>query len=244
MKTLVLVILVLLSNTLLAELTIDTKEAKKVNPFKDSQLTFDEFKGLKDIVELEEPTKPRVYGVVQKESEVKFSIEKFKIGKIIEGEFKTYAGEVKMNNYRINYLNGRILVNSVDTGNDKRDTHLKSGDFFAVNNYPHIDFKLNAPVNYNTNQDFRATGYLTIKGKRKPVKIDMKVMRGEKGRYIIIGDTRIDRYDYGITWNKRIDKQEKSVFDTLEEFAKGLGDKYIIDKKVDIQFRLVLLPKS
>ena len=61
---------------------------------------------------------------------------------------------------------------SVDTDNERRDTHLKSADFFDVAKYPEMSFKSTGLVKYGTNK-FKLNGDLTIHGVTKPVTMNL-----------------------------------------------------------------------
>ncbi len=69
-----------------------------------------------------------------------------------------------------------IKAASIDTGNPDRDTHLRSNDFFAMDEYPTITFESTAiePVDEQT---FHVTGDLTIRGVTKQVEFDSELHR-------------------------------------------------------------------
>lgn len=51
--------------------------------------------------------------------------------------------------------------------------------------------------------------------------------------------TKIDRYQYNLTWNKRMDKESESLIDTIKNAAKGLIGNYVISNKVQIKINAV-----
>lgn len=64
-------------------------------------------------------------------------------------------------------------VDSIDTGNPKRDTHLKSPDFFSAKEFPTIAFKSTSVKPAGDNK-FEVTGDLTLHGVTKPVTVTME----------------------------------------------------------------------
>ena len=102
-----------------------------------------------------------------------------------------------------------IQAASIDTGNDSRDKHLRSADFFDVEKFPTITFKSTSvkPTSKNT---FDVTGDLTMHGVTKRVTLPVEFLgfgkdgRGnEKAGFSIA--TTVNRKDYGIVWNRTFD---------------------------------------
>lgn len=102
-----------------------------------------------------------------------------------------------------------IQTTSIDTGNEKRDKHLRSADFFDVDKFPTITFKSTAVAPKGANA-FDVTGDLTMHGVTKRVTLPvtfggfMKTQRGEKAGFEI--ETTLNRKDYGIVWNSALDE--------------------------------------
>jgi polyisoprenoid-binding protein YceI len=98
---------------------------------------------------------------------------------------------------------------SVDTGNENRDKHLRSADFFEVEKFPAITFK-STSVNAKSATEFDVTGDLTMHGVTKRVTLPvtslgfLKTARGEKGGFEI--ETTLNRKDFGIVWNRALDE--------------------------------------
>jgi len=102
-----------------------------------------------------------------------------------------------------------IKAASIDTRTDQRDTHLKSADFLEVERYPDITFK-STVVESAGEQRYRVTGDLTIHGVTKPVVLDVMEEGRTKDpwggeRIGFSATTRIDRRDFGLTWNQLIE---------------------------------------
>ena len=102
-----------------------------------------------------------------------------------------------------------IQTASINTNKQKRDDHLKSPDFLNVDKNPTITFK-SKEVKKGDGDDFTIVGDLTINGVTKQVELDAEY--GGKAvdpmgneRTAFTAETKIDRKDYGITWNKTLD---------------------------------------
>jgi len=98
-----------------------------------------------------------------------------------------------------------IQANSIDTRNADRDNHLRSNDFFDMENHPEITF-VSTSVEKVDDDTFRLTGDLTIKGVSKPVTVDLEYTGSAKDpfgnqRIGLEGSTQVNRKDWGLTWN-------------------------------------------
>ena len=101
-----------------------------------------------------------------------------------------------------------IKTGSIDTGVADRDGHLKSGDFFDVENNPEITF-VSTEVERD-GDDWAITGDLTIKDVTKPVTIEFEQTGSAKDPFGNIrvgfeGATAISRKDWGLTWNAALE---------------------------------------
>lgn len=95
---------------------------------------------------------------------------------------------------------------SIDTGQDARDQHLRSDDFLATDAFPTIDFVSTGLEPGHDGQRGKIHGDLTIRGTTRPVVLDAALtgvvpnMQGGE-RAAFSASTRIDRDDFGLTWN-------------------------------------------
>ncbi len=113
-----------------------------------------------------------------------------------------------------------IDVNSINTGNAKRDAHLRSSDFFDAQKYPTIKFISKQMKKVGQNR-YKLIGDLTIKGITKEVTLDV-LFRGRvrdpwgntRAGFRITGE--IDRRDFDITWNKTLDAGGLVVGNTVK----------------------------
>lgn len=184
------------------------------------------------------------YGIVKNQSEVKFNVNKFAAGMMVPGSFSMFEGDISIEGNELKKMTGKIFVNSVNTGSAKRDSHLISGDFFASTNHPHILFQGSETKKFKLGKEFPYKGTLTIKGKTKPVDLKLTINKNKDNGYTVTGKTKINRYDFSINWNRRQDKKEESLLETISNFAKGLGDRYMLDSTVNIEVKFYMLPKA
>ncbi|MGC4102725.1 YceI family protein [Ferruginibacter sp.] len=97
-------------------------------------------------------------------------------------------------------------VDSISTGNEQRDGHLKSADFFDAANYPKIKFAATSYENVDNDGSYELYGDLTIKDVTRQVKLDVEFGGVVKDPY---GNTKagftingkINRKDFGLTWS-------------------------------------------
>lgn len=99
-------------------------------------------------------------------------------------------------------------VSAIDTGDPKRDAHLRSADFFDAPTHPRISFKSKA-VFAKANGGYSAGGDLTIRDITRPVSFDVQLegigVDAQGGKHLGASATVvIDRTDFGLTWNMPI----------------------------------------
>ncbi|MFA4867649.1 MAG: YceI family protein [Pedobacter sp.] len=97
---------------------------------------------------------------------------------------------------------------SIDTGNNDRDNHLKSGDFFNADEFPKVSFESTSLT--KDGSDYTLKGDLSIKGVTKPVKLAVEFggiatdpWGNTKAGFTISG--KINRTDFGLTWNAALE---------------------------------------
>jgi polyisoprenoid-binding protein YceI len=111
-----------------------------------------------------------------------------------DDDFTKARGEVK------------IEVASLESRSDDRDNHLRSADFFDVEKYPYITFKVTGiePID---DENFRVLGELTVKEITKPITLDATIEGrmpdpfGNKERLGISARGQLNRMDFGLNWN-------------------------------------------
>ncbi len=105
-------------------------------------------------------------------------------------------------------LTATIQVASIDTNVEQRDNHLRSSDFFDVENHPTITFN---STSLTMGQDgIVVIGDLTIRGVTQQIELPITIVgpiQGPGGAVVvgIEGRTTINRHDFGVAWNNTLD---------------------------------------
>ncbi len=129
----------------------------------------------------------------------------------VKGRFTDVSGTIRMDEADpvASSVEAVIKAASIDTRTDQRDAHLKSADFLEVERFPEITFK-STKVERAGDAHYRVTGDLTIHGVTKPVVLDVSdegrtkdPWGGERAGFS--ASTRIDRRDFGLTWNQAVE---------------------------------------
>lgn len=139
----------------------------------------------------------------------------------VRGSFHEFAGsfDLDTSNWAASTAQVTIQVASIDTGNEQRDGHLRTNDFFDAPNHPQITFT-STQVKQTAEDTFAVTGDLTIKGTTRPVTVDF-VYTGSavdpygNSRVGFEGSSTIDRTDFGITFNAPLDSGGVLVSDKI-----------------------------
>lgn len=153
-------------------------------------------------------------------SEVGFSVRHLMISNV-KGKFNKYDGKFSYDEKsgKLSGVEVNIDPKSIDTNDDKRDEHLRSPDFFDTAKYAKITFK-GDKVEAKDGKPVKITGTLTMRGVTKPVTLDIDY-RGaitdawgnEKVGFGLTG--KINRKDWGVSWNKALDKGGVTVGDDV-----------------------------
>ena len=92
-----------------------------------------------------------------------------------------------------------VAAASVDTKNKRRDTHLRSADFFDSDTHPDITFTVNRVT--PSGQGVTVSGGLTVRDQTKPVTFDAQASVVDAGEISLDAEVQINRGDFGLTWN-------------------------------------------
>ena len=115
-----------------------------------------------------------------------------------------------------------VATASIDTKNAKRDTHLRSADLFDSDQYPDITFVVgNVRL---TGQDAVVTGALTVRGVTRPLTFDAAVSIRRDGEIGLDAAVRINRADFGLTWNVLGTASMLSTITIQATFTPGTAD--------------------
>jgi polyisoprenoid-binding protein YceI len=143
---------------------------------------------------------PGTWTVDPSHSELGFVARHLMVTKV-RGQFKEFEGSVKVgDDITDSQVTAVAQLASIDTGSADRDTHLRSADFFDVENNPTMSFT-STEVTEDT-----LKGDLTIKGVTKPVVFDLDFnglatdpWGNQKAGFE--AETEINRKDFGLEWN-------------------------------------------
>ena len=107
------------------------------------------------------------------------------------------------------HLEVTIKAASIDTRNADRDAHLRSNDFFDMDQFPEIHF-ISTSVEAVKAHQYRVSGDLTIKGITKPISIDFEYTGAavdpyQNQRVGFEGTVTVNRKDWGISWNAALE---------------------------------------
>lgn len=125
----------------------------------------------------------------------------------------------------------RVQLASIDTRNQQRDDHLRSADFFDVENHPEMIFKA-TNVDEVDEDNYVVVGELSIRGTSRPLTIPLQLVgleRDQTGalRAGLEGTRRIDRREWGVEWNTRLD-------------SGGM----LVSEKITLEFELPLVKRE
>lgn len=155
-------------------------------------------------------------------SKIGFSVRHFGITET-EGQFRKFKGKIytEKDDFSDVQTEATIVVNSIDTNDAQRDTHLLSADFFEVQTFPTIRFKSNK-IEAVSKHHYKLFGELTIKETTKAIELDVEFtgivpkdpFGNTKAGLFVSG--KINRKDYGITWNAALDHGGVAVSETVK----------------------------
>jgi polyisoprenoid-binding protein YceI len=156
-------------------------------------------------------------------SEIQFKVKHLMIS-TVTGSFKEFGAEVELEGDDLNNAQVRFWANtdSIFTNDQKRDDHLRSGDFFESGKYPKLSFTSTRIE--GSGSAWKMTGDLTIKDVTRPVTLDVEWSGVAKDPW---GNTKaglnlsgkLDRKDFGLTWNAALEAGGVLVSDEVRILA-------------------------
>jgi len=93
-----------------------------------------------------------------------------------------------------------LPTGSLDTKNPKRDTHLRSTDFFLTEKYPAITFSVSTIV--PAGEGVTVSGTLTVRDSSRPISFPATVSLTGDNEVVLDGTAQVNRSEFGLTWNK------------------------------------------
>jgi polyisoprenoid-binding protein YceI len=162
---------------------------------------------------------PGTWDVDVVHSEIGFSVRHLMVTKV-KGRFGEFSGTfVTAQDPLDSRVEATVVLSSVDTGNPDRDAHLRSADFFDVDQHTELTYK-STGLHYDDDKGFVIDGDLTLRGVTKSVPLELEIHGFQPSTPF--GDTRVgftatgevDRRDFGVSFNM-----------ALEGGGVGLGNK-------------------
>jgi polyisoprenoid-binding protein YceI len=148
----------------------------------------------------------------------------------VRGAFKDVHGRLDLD---VDHPAGATVEVEIDarklwTGEDARDAHLRSADFLDVEHHPEIRYR-GRVTQIATAHDWIVDGDLTIRGVTRPVRLRVSYLGtwqtpwwegnvdlGPRLRAGFIAECRINRHDFGVSWNSALDRGGVVVSDEVE----------------------------
>jgi polyisoprenoid-binding protein YceI len=141
-------------------------------------------------------------------SEIVFKVKHLMITNV-KGEFRKFNAEIDGEDFTKAKITATVDASSIFTNDENRDAHLKSTDFFDVENHKEIFFEGTSFTKVD-DENYVLKGNLTMKGVTKEVKLDVEFggvnkdpWGNEKTAFSING--KISRKDWGLNWNAALE---------------------------------------
>jgi polyisoprenoid-binding protein YceI len=143
-------------------------------------------------------------------SQATFSV-KHMMFSTVRGQFKVLSGHLHIDeqNPQNSWVDAQVDAASIDTRDEKRDGHLRSPDFFDVQNYPTLTFK-STKIEHMGGNDYNVTGDLTMRGVTRPVTFKAEYLGQGKNPWglTVAGLTakaKVNRKDWNLNWNQALE---------------------------------------
>ncbi|QLJ04745.1 YceI family protein [Streptomyces sp. NEAU-sy36] len=140
----------------------------------------------------------------------------------VRGSFQDFTGSLHLDGQDPGKSTATLDIKmaSIDTGNADRDGHLKSADFFKIDEYPDMTFRSTKAESLG-GDDYRITGELSLLGVTKPITIDLEfngVAKDPFGneRVGFEGKAELLRSEWGLTWNAALETGGVLVSDKIK----------------------------
>jgi len=160
------------------------------------------------------------YQLDPKHSRAQFSVKHLTIS-TVRGDFKDFDATIEFDPKDASKcsVTGTIKTASIDTGNENRDNDLRTNtEFFEAEKYPEIKFASSKVA--KKGDSYLVTGNLTLHGVTKEITFPATIsgpIQGMGGSRIgIEAELKINRRDYGITWDKHLDTGGAVVSDEVQ----------------------------
>lgn len=154
-------------------------------------------------------TATTTYSIDKAHSEVTFQVRHLLTR--VRGRFSEFSGTIEYDEENPEQSSVKVEVKaaSIDTNEPDRDAHLRSVDFFDVENTPVLTFR-SGNIQRHSGNRFAVTGDLTIHGVTRSVTLEATLLGTATDpwgnqRIAFEAETTINRKDYGLTWNAALE---------------------------------------
>lgn len=166
------------------------------------------------------------YKLDESHTQVGFKIKHLVIS-TVSGRFNKFSGTFEFDPKKgeIEKLNVEIDSASIDTNEPDRDKHLKSPEFFDIEKFPKLTFT-SKKTTTKDNKPTKLDGELTIHGVKKNVTLDVDYKGSTvdpwgNERIAFEASTQVNRKDFGLKWNKSLDKGGVMIADDVKIVIEG-----------------------
>ncbi len=156
----------------------------------------------------------------QSHTTAEFSVKHMMIA-TVKGRFNQVQGSIVADpaNLTSAQFEGTVQVASIHTGDEQRDAHLRSADFFDVENHPTLSFRSTGVQQQG--DELKLLGDLTIRGTTKPVTWTLEYEGQGKDpwgnqRIAFTATTSLNRKEFGLTWNAALETGGVLVGETVK----------------------------
>ncbi len=138
----------------------------------------------------------------------------------VRGHFKNVRGTLQFDPENPAQASVEVTIDTKEiwTGEADRDAHLRDADFLDVDNHPEMTFK-GSEVEVRSAHEWTVTGTMTIRGITRQVELEVSYLgqwgtpwwedgvdKGPKMRAGFVATTSINRHDFEVSWNAKLDK--------------------------------------
>ncbi|MFE5326898.1 YceI family protein [Embleya sp. NPDC056575] len=129
----------------------------------------------------------------------------------VRGSFSDFEGTAHLDGSDPTKSTAQLVIKaeSIHTGVEQRDQHLRTNDFLDIPNFPDITFRTTS-IEANSDTDYRVTGDLTVKDVTRPLTIDFEYTGNAVDPYGNLrvgleGSVTISRKEFGVKWNAALE---------------------------------------
>lgn len=153
---------------------------------------------------------PNTWTIDSSHSQAAFAVKHMMVS-TVRGSFGKTEGTIEYDGKNVASIKAEATIDTttITTNNEKRDTHLKSPDFFDVAKFPTITFKSKKAEAAGAGK-FKLTGDLTMRGVTKEVTLDVEgpsqpLIAQGRARVGATATLKVNRQDYGVSWSRALD---------------------------------------